>query len=35
MMLMLNLATRFERYRTDVQAGEWSRSERFCPMAPS
>ena len=32
MMLMLNLATRFEHYRTDVQAGDWSRSERFCLM---
>ena len=31
MMLML-VATRFERYRTDVQAGECSRSERFCLM---
>ena len=31
-MPMLNLATRFERYQTDVQAGEWSRSERFCLM---
>ena len=32
LMLMLNLATRFENYRTDVQAGAWSESERFCLM---
>lgn len=32
LMLMLNLATRFEPYRTQVQQGAWSQSERFCLM---
>ncbi|MGB0964613.1 MAG: D-2-hydroxyacid dehydrogenase [Litorivicinus sp.] len=32
LMLMLNLATRFESYRTQVQQGAWSQSERFCLM---
>ena len=31
-MLMLTLATQFERYRADVQAGEWGRSPNFCLM---
>lgn len=32
LMLMLNLTTRFEDYRTKVQQGAWSQSERFCLM---
>lgn len=32
LMLMLNLTTRFEDYRTNVQQGAWSQSERFCLM---
>lgn len=31
-MLMLALATQFERYRDDVKAGEWGRSPNFCLM---
>ncbi len=32
MMLILALATGFERYRDDVRAGAWSQSQRFCLM---
>ncbi|RDV24823.1 D-2-hydroxyacid dehydrogenase [Alteromonas aestuariivivens] len=30
LMLMLNLATRFVNYHTDVQAGAWAQSPFFC-----
>lgn len=32
LMLMLALATRFERYRDDVKSGQWPHSETFCLM---